>query len=162
MNEFFPRNDPVAPAGSVTDRLSTVVRAIRPVPQTPRTEVRERFTPPPTAVRVAVPDAPDGIVLAQEDTARAFATYSKIQTQIADVVAALAQPPRQGATAVAQADDRLVSMIPAPSVVLPLPPADADMVAFVGQVAQSIARQAAQFRAAHASISPAAVDAATA
>jgi len=162
MNEFFPRNDPVTPAGSVTDRLSTVVRAVASVPPAPRSEVGQRFTPRPALAPKIVPDAPDGIMLAREDTARAFATYSKIQTQIADVVAALAQPPRQGPTAVAQADDSLLSMIPAPSVVLPLPPADEEMVAFVGQVAQSIARQAAQFRAAHASVSPAAVDAATA
>lgn len=161
MNQFSPRNEAIASV-SAADRLPATLRPVVPVAQVPRTEsgrdarVRPAATPPPPTEAVA-----DAIV-ATEETARAFATYSRLHSEIATVVAALAQPPRQGPVAVAQADDALVSMIPAPSVVLPLPPADEDMVAFVGQVAQSIARQAAQTRAAHASISPATVDAVTA
>lgn len=97
-----------------------------------------------------------------DETARAFANYARIQTQIANVVADLSPPAPQSPAALAQANDSLLSLLPKPSVVLPLPPADEDMVAFVAQVAQSIARQAAQTRAAHANVSAPSVDAATA
>lgn len=158
MNEFSHRNESVASGISATDRVSAG-RAVTPVPQTSRAEVSQGSISRP----VTAPDAAEGHAPSTDETARAFATYSKAQTKIADVVADLgAEGARKGPADIASAEHSLLSLLPQPSVVLPLPPASEDMVAFVAQVARSIARQAAQTRAALSNVSAATVDAATA
>jgi hypothetical protein len=137
MNEFLPQTKPVASVVSVKERSLAGAQA-----------------KPATSVE-GLTDA-----LAQQDTqlterSAATASYAKLQADIADIVARL-EPPRPGA--VEQADQALLSLMPQPVVVLPLPPADQEMVEFVAQVAQSLAQQAAMARAAQASVSPALVD----
>lgn len=158
MNEFPPRTEPVASVGSAAERAG--MRVAIPAPQsTPRTEAVSGSTSRPASA----PDAAEPLVLPNDETSRTFANYSRIHDRIADVVANIGTAsPRGEAADLAGAENVLLSLMPQPSVVLPLPPADEDMVAFVAQVTQSIARQAAMTRAALANVAPAAVDAATA
>ncbi len=145
MNEFLPRTEPVASAGSASERGAPAVRGV-------------------TAITPAAP-LPDAGTQAQQDAqltgrSAAAASYAKLQADIADVVARL-DPPRPNGAHLAQAADRaLMALMPQPVIILPMPPADQDMIDFVAQVAQSVASQAALARAAQARVSPALVEAA--
>jgi hypothetical protein len=142
MNEFLPRTGPAAPVASAKERNAAVVR-------------------PVTAARSARNGTDSGAATESRlsDRSAAAADYARIQAEIADVVARV-QPSaggsreEGGAQAVGDADRAIMALMPSPVLMLPLPPTDADMVAFVAQVAQSIARQAAQTRAAHAVATP--------
>jgi hypothetical protein len=159
MNEFLPRIEPAASVGSATERKISGVRAVTPVSQaTSRTDAATgSLSPRPVAGQGVTP------VIPADDAARAAADYARVQARVATVVADLAaqaRPPR--ADAVEKADNALMALMPQPVVVLPLPPANQDVREFVAQVTQSIARQAAQARAAQSNLSPATVDAAVA
>ncbi|HZV18883.1 MAG TPA: hypothetical protein VFF84_09380 [Sphingobium sp.] len=78
------------------------------------------------------------------------ATYARLRADIANVLADLQPRRRPAGEQVAHADAALEGLMPQPVIVLPLPPTDPQMVAFVAQVAQSVAQQAAQARAAQA------------
>lgn len=93
------------------------------------------------------------------ERASVSASYAKLQAQIANVVARL-DPPRQtgGQSLAASADQALMSLMPQPVILLPMPPTDQHMIDFIAQVAQSLAQQAAMARAAQAHVSPAVVD----
>lgn len=145
MTEVPQQNQPVASAVSAVERVSPV----RPVTTTQQTTSRSE-TGDGTAAPAALSDT----------TARTFADYAKVNRDIASVVDSLGPPP--ASTDTTQAENMVLSLLPQPSVVLPLPPADQDTVAFVAQVAQSIQRQAALTRAAMSGVTPVVVDAAIA
>lgn len=102
-------------------------------------------------------------MVAGDKGARAAAAYAQVHARIVTVLADLkAQTVPVRPATLDAAELSLLSLMPQPAIVLPLPPASQDMVEFVVQVTQSIARQAAQTRAAQSSVSAAAVDAAVA
>lgn len=143
MTEFLPKTGPVASVAGAHERGLTGVRNI-------------------VAVAPAESQADSN---AQRDAqlqerSEAVASYARLQADIADVVARLDPPRPNGAALAAQADQALVALMPQPTVVLPLPPTDKDMIEFVAQVAQSVASQAAMARAAQARVSPALAEAA--
>lgn len=88
------------------------------------------------------------------DRPTASASYAKLRASIANIVADIKPTRAPASEAVATADDALMSLMPQPVIVLPLPPTNAKMVEFVAQVAQSLAQQAAQARAAQANVTP--------
>jgi hypothetical protein len=154
MNEFLHRNEPEASVSPVG------VRPVSPVP--PSRSATDATKIAPRHQRDAL-DAPQVRVQSGDDVARAHAEYAKVQSEIETVLADLGtQSPRRPPAVLAQAENALLSLMPRPSVVLPLPPASQDMVAFVAQVTKSIAQQAAQTRAAQGGVSSATVDAAAA
>lgn len=160
MNEFLPRTEPVASAASAKERLSAALRVVTPIsPSSARADATTGSIKPwrdPPGRRV-VSGQPG------EDQARALSAYARIHASISDVVGDLAaQPGSKRPVVLKDAEDALLSLMPQPTVVLPLPPASQDMVAFVAQVTQSIARQAALARAAQSNVSAATLDAATA
>jgi len=143
MSEFLPRTGPVAPVVSATERGP----AVRP-PARPR------------AMRSGIETGTQSAPGLAERTSAA-ADYAKIKANIADVLAGM-QPGRpNGADRAAETAERaIIALMPNPVIVLPLPPTDPNMVAFVAQVGQSIARQTAQTRAAQATSTPIMVEAA--
>jgi len=145
MNEFLPRTEPVASAGSASERSLSAIRAV-------------------TAVAPAAPPAGAGAQAQQDakltDRSAAAANYAKLQADIANVVARLDPPRPNGPQLAHDADRALLALMPQPVVMLPLPPTDQAMIDFVAQVAQSVASQAALARAAQARLSPAQVEAA--
>ena len=106
------------------------------------------------------PDAQSPSRLLERERSSAAADYARIHADIADVLADLKPPAASSASAANDADRAIVALMPSPVVMLPLPPTDTQMVAFVAQVAQSMARQAAQARAAHAVGTPIMIEAA--
>ena len=145
MNEFMPRAGAVTPVISATERSTSPVRAV----------------PEAKAVR-ADADGASGRHSASYDRHRtaAAADYAKIHAEIADVLADLRPTSKGAETSTSVADRAITALMPSPVVMLPLPPTDEQMVAFVAQVAQAVARQAAQAHAAQASVTPIMVEAA--
>ncbi|HEX7857503.1 MAG TPA: hypothetical protein VF503_27800 [Sphingobium sp.] len=158
MTELSHRNQPVVSRSSAVERVA-VVRPVTPTAQaTTRADASEA-----SRAQLSVPDTAGAFAQSGEEPARTFADYARVNRDIASVVDNLDTWPAKGnAASVAQAESAILSLLPAPSVVLPLPPASADMVQFVAQVAQSIQRQAAQTRAALSGVAPVTVDAAIA
>jgi L-lactate utilization protein LutC len=110
-----------------------------------------------------VSETGDVIIQSGDDQARSHADYAKVHRQIVTVLSDFDNDPaRYNPEGVAQAESALASLMPQPSIVLPLPPASEDMVAFVAQVCQSVALQSAQTRASLSNVSAATVAAATA
>ena len=142
MTQFLPQTGPVASVGNANERGLTGVRSIVAVaPSENQTDAN-----------------------AQRDTqlqerSEAMASYTRLQADIADVVARLDPPRPNGGELAAEADQALMALMPQPVVVLPLPPTDKDMIEFVAQVAQSVASQAAMARAAQGRVTPALADA---
>lgn len=145
MNEFLPRTGPVGPVISATERSTSPVHA---VPET-------------KSVR-AEADGASGRKAPSYDRQRtaAAADYAKIHAQIADALADLKPSSSSKDTSNGAVDRAITALMPSPVVMLPLPPTDEQMVAFVAQVAQAVARQAAQAHAAQASVTPIMVEAA--
>jgi hypothetical protein len=143
MTELPQQNVPVASAVSAVERVQSVK---------PAATISQSATQAgDNATSVAYPS---------ESTARTFADYARVNRDIANVVDSLGPPP--AAVGVESAESAVLSLLPQPSVVLPLPPASQDTIAFVAQVVQSIQRQAALTRAAMSGVAPVVVDAATA
>lgn len=137
MNEFLPRTAPISPATTAQDRGAAMVRAVG-------------------SSRSTGNDAQGDAPFATNPLYRASAAadYAKIQADIADVLASIKPSTTSSSNAADDANNAILAMMPNPVVVLPLPPTDAKMVAFVAQVAQSLALQAAQARAAQAIATP--------
>lgn len=138
MTEVPQQNQPVA---SAVERVS-LVRAVAGARQI-----------------AAQGDTQTQAVPVSDGSARTFADYARVNRDIANVVDSLAPP---ASTGVDEAESAVLSLLPQPSVVLPLPPASQDTIAFVAQVVQSIQRQAALTRAAMSGVAPVVVDAAVA
>ncbi|HWJ70352.1 MAG TPA: hypothetical protein VNS79_09925 [Sphingobium sp.] len=132
MNEFLPRTESV-PAVSRVAEPRRIVQAASGA-SAPQMQARgDVHSDPQAAERSAI-----------------SATYAQLRADIANVLAEL-QPRRRPADAqVGQADEALLGLMPQPIIVLPMPPTDPQMLAFVAQVAQSVAQHSAHARAAQA------------
>jgi hypothetical protein len=158
MNEFLPRTEPVAPAGSAPERLATGIRAVASVAAS---------SADAAAGSARAPRAASGregaFAVVDDDRVRAVSAYAEVHARIVTVLADLqARSLPDRAASLAAAEGSLLSLMPQPAVVVPLPPANREMVEFVAQVTQSIVRQAAQTRAAQSGVSAAMVDIAVA
>lgn len=144
MNDFLPRTGPVAPVPNATER-SPVVRVF-PIEDTASssTEADKAHQPSVTPRSAGAAD------------------YAKLKADIADVLARIEPTANKVDEKVSSAERSLMALMPNPVVILPLPPADPQMVAFVAQVAQSVAARVAQARAAQANPSPLMIEAAAA
>jgi hypothetical protein len=145
MSEFLPRTGPVASVVSATERGPAVVRLPAAEQEARKQTEAPKPKAPPSARRAA-----------------AAADYARIRADIADVLANIAPSHDASRATVEKADDALMALMPQPVIVLPLPPTDPHIVAFVAQVAQSLAEKAAQTRAAQANAAPEVVEAAAA
>jgi hypothetical protein len=158
MNEFLPRTEPVAPLSSTPERLPAGVRAVASVAAS---------SADAAAGSARAPRATSGrggaFAVVDDDRVRAASAYAEVHARIVTVLADLqGQSAPDRAASLAAAEGSLLSLMPQPAVVVPLPPANREMVEFVAQVTQSIARQAAQTRAAQSGVSAAMVDIAVA
>jgi hypothetical protein len=142
MNDFMPRTGPVALVVSAVERIP----AVRAISSTETTRSR-------TEAGTALPSR-------VTDRSTAAADYAQLQADIAEVIARIEPASSKASDTVEAADRALIALMPKSVVMLPMPPTDAKIVAFVAQVAQSVARQAAQTRAAQANATPFVVEAA--
>lgn len=132
MNEFLSRTATVPPVVRAADRPLVVNAASGASTAQAQTDADVQIDPQ-AAERSAI-----------------SATYAQLRADIATVLADL-QPRRRPSDApVADANSALTALMPQPVIVLPMPPTDPQMVAFVAQVARSVAQQAALAHAAQA------------
>jgi len=141
MSEFIPRTEPVAAVTSATERGAAPLRV-------PKVEAGTAIS----ADRNADPQL--------TEQSATTASYAQIKERIASVIAGLYPPRAPVAQAVADAESSIGALMPQPVIVLPMPPTDPDMIAFVAQVAQSMAERTAQARVTHAGLRGATVEAA--
>lgn len=93
---------------------------------------------------------------AAEESIASSAEYAKVHARIADILGDLRSA---GGTATVQgAADEIQSMLPAPQVLVPLPPASKEAVESTIRIAKRIAEQAAHAHAAQANVRRGAVD----
>lgn len=142
MSEFLPRTGPAAPVVSATER-GPFARVV-PVLKAARTHTEAGAASQTTL----------------SDRSTAAADYAKIQADIADVLARIEPPVADPVETAGAAERAIVALIPNPVVVLPLPPTDPQIMAFVAQVAQSVAERTVQARAAQANATPILIEAA--
>lgn len=91
------------------------------------------------------------------DQAASAADYARANAQIASIYANFSSV--KGAPASLEtAYDQLVGLMPAPTVVIPMPPASLDMIEQAIELAKDLAARAALARAAHANVNPGTVD----
>jgi hypothetical protein len=142
MDEFLSRTEPVASISGIKDRSFSGTRSL------------PAAAPSEAQIEASAPAEPQ-----VTERSEAAANYARIQADIADVIARFDPPPtRNVSDKAAAATQALVDLMPQPVLVLPMPPADPHMIAFVAQVAQSMASQAAMARAAQARVSAGVVD----
>lgn len=145
MNDFLPRTEPIAAAASVQSRSAALAQgsvaqaaAVQPGPSR---EIQSRSAPAREAVA-------------------STAQYARIQADVARALQAVKdRQPVATPADLGSAEQAMLDLMPQPVVMLPMPPADPQIVEFVAQVAQSLGQQQMQARAAHARISPGTVDA---
>ena len=141
MSEFIPRAEPVVAIANTTDRHVPILR----VPKVERADAT-----------AADPSADPQVT----ERSMVEASYARIKERIASVLAGLNPPRAPVAQAVDAAEQALGALMPEPVIVIPMPPADPDMIAFVAQVAQSMAERTAHARAAQGGLRHATVEAA--
>ena len=143
MNEFF------SGAGTVTAVKNTADRGKASLKSVPTIKGAEGRTEAGLQASVTLTDRASGA-----------SAYAKLQSNIADILADLKASGTNPGAEVSKASRAISSLMPQPVIMLPMPPTDPNMVAFVAQVAQSVAAQAAQTRAAQAHATPMIVEAA--
>lgn len=152
MNDYVSRNEL-----SPVDR--TVTRAVTAVQSASQTGVdlgpEER-----RAVAQAKIGSGDGADLASssEEQLASAAEYARVHARIADIMANLRTSAGADTQSTSSAEQALVSLLPAPIVIVPLPPASKDMVEHAAAVAKQVAEQAALSRSAQARVKPGTVD----
>ena len=138
MNDYFSRSE-ISPVERSGNRLPSAMPAIRPPSSA-------------TARQGKAPDDQAGL----EDSIASSAEYARVHARIADILAELRV---QGGTATVEgAADEIQSMLPAPQVLVPLPPASREAVESTVRIAKRLAEQAAYAHAAQANIRRGAVD----
>ncbi|MCW2410254.1 MULTISPECIES: hypothetical protein [unclassified Sphingobium] len=146
MNEFLPRAGAVTPVTSATERSPLAVPAV--------SQSRAMHGG-------AEGETSRAALLRDRERSAAAADYARIHAEIADVLAHIQPSARNSESSVELADRAIVALMPSPVVMLPMPPTDEQMVTFVANVAQAVARQAGLAQAAQASVTSLMVEAAS-
>ena len=144
MNEYLSRSD-LTQVDRVSGRPSTAVPAVQPVSQQQSTHSHPR----------ARQEQKAGGALAEDDLASA-AEYAKVHARVADILAEL----RSSASGsdVAGADAEIQALLPAPMILVPLPPASREAVESAVSLGKRIAEQASYALAAQAHLKRGTVD----
>ncbi len=161
MNEFLPRTEPIAAAASVQIRAISATQAGVSQGGISQAGVSQAESARASAVQTGA--SRETPVQSAGSAASATANYARIQADVARALQAVkdSQPTATPAD-LGSAEQAMLDLMPQPVIMLPMPPADPKLVEFVAQVAQSLAQQQVQARAAHARIASDTVDAAIA
>lgn len=146
MNEFVPRIEPTA-----AERIAPA-RAAAPVATVPQVDGAAQ------AAGQTDVNADDRREQARQEARASVADYTKVRTQIADIMAELSAARTPAPQARAQAERALNGMMPPPVVLIPMPPASRDVLEHAVRVANEIAQQANLARAAQANATPSLVE----
>ena len=145
MNEYLSRNE-LTKVDRATARVSSVP-AVQPVSaQQSSLQSADAHGGKPQEREV-------GADLAEDDLAGA-AEYAKVHARVADILADL----RSSASSVEGAEAEIQSMLPAPMILVPLPPASKEAVESAVELGKRIAQQASYAHAAQAHLRRGTVD----
>ncbi|AEG50304.1 hypothetical protein Sphch_2659 [Sphingobium chlorophenolicum L-1] len=147
MNDYFSRSE-ISPVERSATRAPSAVSAVQPVSSASSTTVRQGGG---SSAQTASDDQPSS-----EGRIASGAEYARVHARIADILAELSS---QGSTATVDgAAEEIQSMLPAPQVLVPLPPASKEAVESTIRIAKRIAERAAIAHVAQANIRHGATD----
>lgn len=149
MNEYLSRSE-ISPVDRAATRAPGAVTAVQPVAA--GTSATGRDTMSGTDAQ------PSAIVdlAALDDEAAGAAEYAKVHARIADILADLRS--QSTGMSIDGADAAVQSMMPAPFIFVPLPPATREAVERAADLAKRIASQASYAHAAQAHLKRGTVD----
>lgn len=147
MSDYLSRNE-ISPVERSATRAPSAVSAVQPVSASVTVNSNGR------SARSAG-NAPSDDQTAEADIASS-AEYAKVHARIADILADLRS--QGSSTTVDGAAEEIQSMLPAPQVLVPLPPASKEAVESSIRIARRIAEQAAYAHAAQANVRRGTVD----
>lgn len=148
MDDYLSRNS-LPPADRAGPRAVAIVQ-----PAASAGSGHDAGTPGRSAAAFA---AGAGFDSDSEEQLASAAEYARVHARVTDILAGL----RDGggpAAAAGASEDALVSLLPAPIVIVPLPPASRDMVEHAARVAKRMVEQATFTRLAQAHVKPGMVD----
>ena len=142
MNEYL---NEIKPVGRAVTRAPTPVAAVQPVKTRDAVDDRQAAPIHPLVADAAIDEQTAGI-----------AEYAKVHARIADILADM----RSSASTISVDGAALAiqSMLPAPIILVPLPPASKEAVEHAAALAKRIAQQAPYARAAQAHVQRGTVD----
>jgi hypothetical protein len=155
MNGYFSGSE-ISPVDRATTRAPSAVASVQPVEANgQRSDLAPRTTTQsqPVARTAVIAEAP-----AEEHLASA-AEYVNIRARIADILADLRAGPGGTSMSVDGAASAIQALMPAPIIIVPLPPASREQVEHAARLAQRIVDQAGQAYAAQSHLRPGTVDA---
>jgi hypothetical protein len=147
MSDYLSRNE-ISPVERSATRAPSTVSAVQPVSTAVTVNSNGRSAG-------SAGNAPSDDPAAEADIASS-AEYAKVHARIADILADLHS--QASGTTVDGAADEIQSMLPAPQVLVPLPPASKEAVESSIRIAKRIAEQAAYAHAAQANVRRGTVD----
>jgi hypothetical protein len=154
MNEYLSRNE-ISPV----DRVTRTVAAISSVPAAPQGGDTDTAVQAKLVAKVAASTSGDAdIASSSEEQLASAAEYARIHARIADILAGMRSDGTAPVSSASNTEADIVSLLPAPVIIIPLPPASKDMVERAEMLAKDIAVSASLTRAAQAHVKPGTVD----
>lgn len=144
MNEYLSRSE-LSQVDRVTARAPSAVPAVQPV----------SLAQPPADRQAGKPQSGEGTAPLSEDDLASAAEYAKVHARVADILAELKSA---SASSVEGAEAEIQSMLPAPIILVPLPPASKEAVESAVTLGKRIAQQARYAHAAQAHLRRGTVD----
>lgn len=145
MNDYFSRSE-ISPVERSATRAPSPVSAVQAVSSSPT--LRQGGG---SSAQADTGDQPSS-----ENSIASSAEYAKVHARIADILAELRT--QDSTVTVDGAAEEIQSMLPAPQVLVPLPPASKEAVESSIRIAKRIAEQAAYAHAAQANVRRGTVD----
>jgi hypothetical protein len=156
MNEYLSRSE-ISPVDRVSARAPSAVASVQAVEangQKPDLAPRTLIEPAPAAKASPATD------IQPEDQLASAAEYVSVHARIAGILADLRTVSTREGISVDGAAAAIQAMMPAPIIIVPLPPASREQVEHAALLAKRMADQAVQAHAAQAHLRPGTVDAA--
>ena len=149
MNEYISRSG-LTQVDRTTGRTPSAVPAVQPITAQQGVDTQAGKSPPGQPQ-----DDEKGAALSEDDLASA-AEYARVQARVADILAELRSA--NGASTVQGAEATIQSLLPAPIILVPLPPASREVVESAVMLGKRIAQQSSYAHAAQAHLKRGTVD----
>lgn len=156
MNEYFSRSE-ISPVDRVSTRAPSAVLSVQSVEEQGQ---RPDLSPRPPTPSKAVANNATAIGTAPEGQLASAAEYVSVHARIAGILADLRAGSSSASMSVDGAASAIQALMPAPIIIVPLPPASKEQVEQVALLAQRMVDQAAQAYAAQSHLRSGTVDAA--
>jgi hypothetical protein len=102
--------------------------------------------------------ADGGLSQSSEEHLASAAEYARVHASISDILAGLRSSRADGISSAGDAEQAMLALMPAPVIIVPLPPASREMVEHAAAIAREVADQAAFAQAVQARLKQGTVD----